>query len=311
MEQFLIFHIDGGCGKNIVSTAVIKSIKSKYPDHKLIVVTAYPEVFLHNPNIFKVFKFGNIPYFYDDYIKNKDTKIFRMEPYHSEDLLYRRKSLAEIWCDVFNIPHIDSKPEIFLTEREIMYASNVLKKDGPILLIQSSGGAEAQGHPYSWSRDLHPKFAQEIVNQIKGEFSKILHIRRENQPALDGTIHVSNNFRNLFCFIALSDKILGVDSFAQHAAAAFNKKATVGWISNSPVVFGHQIHTNIIANGAESFRHRIDSYLESDDWTGGRFHECPYDDISNMFDKNIFIESILGSKTELLFDLDTNSTFNF
>jgi hypothetical protein len=301
MDKYAIFHIDGGCGKSIVGTAVVKSIKAAYPDRKLIVVTAYPEVFLHNPNVHRVYRFGNIPYFYDDYINNKDTKILRMEPYHSGELLYKKKSLAEIWCDVFGIPCIDLKPEIFLTEREIIFTQNKLQKDGPLLIVQSSGGAEQQGHPYSWSRDLPPAFAQDIVNTVKDKFSKVLHIRRENQPAIEGTLLLSDNFRNLFCYISLADKLLCIDSFAQHAAAAFNKPATVGWISNSPVVFGHKIHNNIITSGDESYRHRIDSYLESEDWTGGRFHECPYDNMSSMFDKEQFVESILGSKTELLF----------
>jgi hypothetical protein len=302
MDKYAIFHIDGGCGKSIVGTAVVKSIKAAYPDRKLIVVTAYPEVFLHNPNVHRVYRFGNIPYFYDDYINNKDTKILRMEPYHSGELLYKKKSLAEIWCDVFGIPCIDLKPEIFLTEREIIFTQNKLQKDGPLLIVQSSGGAEQQGHPYSWSRDLPPAFAQDIVNTVKDKFSKVLHIRRENQPAIEGTLLLSDNFRNLFCYISLADKLLCIDSFAQHAAAAFNKPATVGWISNSPVVFGHKIHNNIIASGDESYRHRIDSYLESEDWTGGRFHECPYDNMANMFNKDQFVESILGSKNELLFE---------
>ena len=67
-----------------------------------------------------------------------------------------------------------------------------------------------------------------------------------------------------------------------------------------------KIHDNIIANGVESFRHRIDSYLESDDWTGGRLHECPYDDLGDIFNKEQFIESILGNKKELIFDVDSN-----
>jgi hypothetical protein len=295
MDKYVIFHIDGGCGKNIVATSVVKSIKAVYPEHKIIVVCAWPEVFIHNPNIYRVYRFGNLPYFYDDYINNKDSVVLRMEPYHSGDLLYRRKSLSEIWCDVFNIPCIDTKPEIYLTEREVIFVQNNIKKDGPILLVQSSGGADQQGHPYSWSRDLPPVFAQEVVDAVKGNFSKVLHIRRENQPAINGTTHITDNFRNLFCYIALSDKILAIDSFAQHTAAAFNKKATVGWISNSPVVFGHKIHDNIIASGAESFRHRIDSYLEEDDWTGGRFHECPYDNITKMFDKDQFVASLFNN----------------
>ena len=32
MNKYVIFHIDGGCGKNIVATSVVKSIKSAYPD---------------------------------------------------------------------------------------------------------------------------------------------------------------------------------------------------------------------------------------------------------------------------------------
>ena len=312
MDKYVIFHIDGGCGKNIAATAVVKSIKAHYPEHKLIVVSAYPEVFVHNPNIFRVYKFGNIPYFYDDFIDKKDSVILRMEPYHSGELLYKRKSLVEIWCDVFNIPCVDKKPEIFLTERELLFAQNKIQKEGPILIVQSSGGAENQGHPYSWSRDLPPMLAQDIVNSVKDKFHKVLHIRRDNQPALENTIQVSDNFRNLFCYIALSDKFLGIDSFMQHACAAFNKRATVGWISNSPVVFGHQIHDNIIASGAESFRHRIDSYLESDDWTGGRFHECPYDNMANMFNKDIFIESILGTKgADNLFEIASQPTIIF
>jgi len=311
MDKYVIFHIDGGCGKNIAATSVVKSIKAQYPEHKLIVVCAWPEVFVHNPNIYRVYKFGNIPYFYDDYINGKDSVILRMEPYHSGDLLYKKKSLAEIWCNVLNIPCIDTKPEIFLTERELIFAQNQLQKDGPILIVQSSGGAEQQGHPYSWSRDLPPAFAQEVVNSVKDKFSKVLHIRRDNQPELQDTFKVTDSFRNLFCYIALGDKFLGIDSFMQHAAAAFNKKATVGWISNSPVVFGHSLHDNIVASGTESFRHRIDSYLEEDDWTGGKFHECPYDNMNNMFDKDQFVESLLGSKNDLIFDIAPQPTIVF
>jgi hypothetical protein len=293
MNEYVIFHIDGGIGKNIAATAVIKSIKSAYPDRKLLIVTAYPEVYLHNINVHRVYKFGYLPYFYDDYIKNKNSIILRMEPYHSGDLLYRRKSLTEIWCDILNIPCVDKTPEIFLTQRELIYASNILKKQGPVLMIQSNGGADNQQHPYSWSRDLPPSFAQELVNELKPNFDKILHIGRQNQPDLQNTTKLTDSLRNIFCFILLSDKIIGIDSFVQHAAVALKKKATVGWISNSPLVFGYNTNHNVIATGQESFRHRLDSYLESDDWTGGRFYECPYDNINAIFKKEDFINSIL------------------
>jgi len=299
MSEYVIFHIDGGIGKNIVATAVVKSVKAAYPDRKLIVVSAYPEVFLHNKNIHRIYKFGHIPYFFEDYIKNKNSIILRMEPYHSEDLLYRKKSLTEIWCDVFNIPCIDLKPEIVLTQREIMYVNNSLSKKGPILLVQPNGGGEGQQHPYSWSRDFFPTFTQSIINDIKDHFDKILVIGRQNQPSFDNSIKITDNLRNLFCYVYLADKILAIDSFVQHAAAAFDKKAVVGWICNSPTVFGHKTNDNVIANGIESFRHKIDSYLEKDDWTGARFYDCPYDNLNNIFDKTKIL-NLLSKKNDLI-----------
>ena len=38
-------------------------------------------------------------------------------------------------------------------------------------------------------------FTQELVNSLKDKFSKILHIRRENQPSIEGTIQITDNFR--------------------------------------------------------------------------------------------------------------------
>ena len=66
MDKYVIFHIDGGAGKSVAATAVCTSIKEKYPEHKLVVVTAWPEVFLHNPKVYRVYKTGNFAYFYEE-----------------------------------------------------------------------------------------------------------------------------------------------------------------------------------------------------------------------------------------------------
>lgn len=296
MDKFVVFHIDGGCGKNIMATAVIESINAAYPEHKIVVVSAYPEVFLHNPKIYRVYKFGFIPYFFDEYINNKDSIILRLEPYHSGDYLYGKKSLVEIWCDLFDIPCVTKKPNIFLTEREHLNAFNNLQKNGPILMVQTFGGSEKQEPKYSWSRDLNFNFVQDVVNSVRHNFDKVVQIRRENQPKLENTFSLTDSFRNLFHYINLADKFLCIDSFAQHAVAALDKSATVGWIATSPVVFGYDTNTNIVANGVESFRHRIDSYLEKSDWSGTRMFECPYDNLLNIFNKEEFIKSLTETK---------------
>jgi len=146
---------------------------------------------------------------------------------------------------------------------------------------------------YSWARDLPPRFAQDVVNEVKGNFSKILHIRRDNQFTLENTITVTAPLRTLFCYITLADKILGIDSMVQHAAAAMDKSATVAWIVNSPVVFGYPLHTNILpAPQPKYFQHFIDSYLEEVDWVGTKFHECPFPNIDSIFNKEEVVKSL-------------------
>lgn len=301
MEEYdyIVFHVDGGIGKNIAATAVARAIKQHYFTSKLIVVTAWPEVYVHNPDIYRVYKFGALPYFYDDFVSDKNVKILRLEPYHTEDLILKKKHLVELWCDLYNIPCKNIQPAIYLGHRELVSASVKLKKEGPILMVQTSGGADSQEYPYSWARDLPPAFTQEVVNLVKDQFNKILHLRRDNQPALENTIQVTGNLRELLCYISMSDKFLGIDSFMQHACAAFNKPATIGWIANSPIVFGYPIHTNIVATGSKAFRHRIDSYLEEYDWAGSRFHECPYEDLGTMFNVKEVANTLLIPGTKI------------
>ena len=43
-EKYLVFHVEGGLGKNVASTAVVTHLKKKYNDRKIIVVCSYPEV---------------------------------------------------------------------------------------------------------------------------------------------------------------------------------------------------------------------------------------------------------------------------
>jgi len=63
----IIFQIDGGLGKCIMSTAICKIIKENNPDSELIVVSGYPDVYLNNPSVDKAFAFGEEKYFYERY----------------------------------------------------------------------------------------------------------------------------------------------------------------------------------------------------------------------------------------------------
>ena len=105
MEQYSLFHIEGGLGKHVAATAVAKCRKNNHPDRKLIVVCAYPEVYLNLKFIDRVYRIGNTPYFYDDYIKDKDMLIFKHEPYFTTDHIVKRKPLIQNWCNLYDLEY--------------------------------------------------------------------------------------------------------------------------------------------------------------------------------------------------------------
>ena len=47
-EKYIVWHIEGGLGKNVAATSLMKTLKERHPNRKLIVVATYPEIFLNN-----------------------------------------------------------------------------------------------------------------------------------------------------------------------------------------------------------------------------------------------------------------------
>ena len=84
MEQYVIFHVDGGIGKNIAATSVCKSISEEYPDIVFLKVdveqgdlaeafdvSALPTfLFLKNGNIITRIQGANV-----DALKNELNKL--------------------------------------------------------------------------------------------------------------------------------------------------------------------------------------------------------------------------------------------
>jgi uncharacterized phage-like protein YoqJ len=124
--KYVVWHIEGGLGKNVAATALISSIKQKHKDRKLILVVSYPEVFLNHPDIHRVYRVGATSYFYDDYIKDKDTVVYKHEPYFQSDHIMRKKHLIENWCDLLGVK--------FEKQLPILYP-NMLQIQHPVLLV--------------------------------------------------------------------------------------------------------------------------------------------------------------------------------
>ena len=295
-ENYLVFMVNGGAGKNVLATAVVKAIKDTYPNTNIIVVTAYKDVWLYNPNVYKTYTHGNTPHFYTDYVKdNPKIKICALEPYLTEDYILKRKHLIEIWCELCGVLYKGQKPELFFNQREIEYGENLrdLKNEStPIFLLQTNGGAQ-QDVKVSWMRDLPMSTAQEIVLKLRDRY-RIIHIRRDDQPAIPFPFveQFKGNLRELMILIKYSKKRLFIDSVCQHIAAALEKKSTVTWVRNDPKTLGYTLHENIITKAEDEINVLSDAFLEPYDITGN-IYQCPFKEGTKLFDTEDILKTLI------------------
>jgi hypothetical protein len=291
--KYSILEVAGGIGKSIMATAIVENIKEKHPDRNVIVITAYPEVFIGNPSVYRVFKFGNTPYFYNDYVKDKDTMFFCEEPYRSEGYIKQNKHLIESWCESIRVDYIHTTGKLYLNPREIEFVLNKLNFQKPILIFQPFGGDANGKLKYSWNRDIPFQQAQAIANVLSEKYT-VIQPCNDKQFALLNAMQITWPLREVFALINHAKKIVSIDSFTQHCAAAFNKSATVCWITNSPNVFGYDLHNNIFPNNEalnEIENTKIDGYFTEYDFTGNRLHDFNFS-TSNVFNITQIIESI-------------------
>ena len=290
MANTIIFQCDGGIGKSIMATAILKVIKKEYKKANIIVVTAYPDVFVGNPNVNKVLHQQQAVGFYKNYIHNKDTKVFVTDPYTTSDFITESNHLLKIWCDIFGLKYNGELPEIFLSKGEKEYFAPFYKLDKPIMAIQPNGGAVGQPLKYSWTRDLPASVVNEVVSQFKNDYA-ILHIKRDDQLTYENTIGALDNWRSIAIMLTLSTKRLLIDSSSMHVATALNLPSVVGWIGTNPFVFGYDIHTNIFANDPTK-----EVNIESNSFTKHLLFEdistLPYNDLSEIFDTQKIINAL-------------------
>ncbi len=291
-EKYLIWHIEGGLGKNIIATSLVKDLKEKYKDRRLIVVCTFPNIFLNNPFIDKVYQLGNHPYFYENYILNKDTLIFRQEPYYQTDHILKKKHVIENWCDLLNIKFNDQQPLLYRNYSQNKVDNKWFRKK-PILLLQTTGGSKTVPSPitgtqvntaeYEWCRDLPVELAQSIVQKYSSKYH-IIQLTKENGYYLEGVERFDNYISNsdLINLTSIAKQRILIDSSIQHIAAALKLPSIVFWIGTSPKVFGYDFHKNIKANEPILSNQLKDSYL-FDYKFGVNSEECPYPNLESMF----------------------------
>ena len=294
--KYSIFHVQGGIGKHVAATAVAKAIKNNYPERQLIVVSAYPDIFINLDFVSRSYQLGNTSYFYQNYVQDKDSILFHHEPYYTTNHIHKRKRLIENWCDLYGIKYNGESPIIKFNKLQFDVSKKFWSRSKPLMVIHTNGGMmTTDAKPYSWTRDMPEEVAQELVNHYSKEYH-IYQVTKINSPKLRGaeaifaTQQQSLSLMELFSILLHSKKRILIDSCLQHAAAAMKRKSTVLWNGTSPKVFGYDIHDNICTDIPYNFK-LPGSYLFDFDFNGNEV-EYPFTEETKLYDIEKIIKSV-------------------
>jgi hypothetical protein len=293
-DKFLILHIDGGIGKNVIASSLFRSLLDEYPDRKLIIVTSIPELFVSNPLIHKVYDITNTPYFYDSYIANSDTIVLKRNPLNENSHIMGTATLYDTSFEMYGLPTQKGvyKPEIYLNYSQKAVKFN-WERPKPIFLMHTNGGPYGLNDlPYSWVRDIPPLYACEIAKLASNEFHVIQVCNKNsfkipNVEVVNQTVSVTE----LIALVAMSKKRLLMNSCMQHIAYAFNLESTVMWVGMDPNTYGYTFHSNVISEPPTNPSKLISSYLNKYDISGIQ-NECPYNEQIDVFDMNKLLNSL-------------------
>jgi ADP-heptose:LPS heptosyltransferase len=286
----IIFQIDGGLGKSIMGTAMVKVIRKRYKNAHIVVVTAYPDVFLNNPNINECYTLEQMGGAYLKYVKDQDCKIFVEDPYRNTSFLTEKEHLFKTWCKLYDLHYNNEQPELYLTQPEKDYFTPFYKVEKPIMVIQPNGGPLGQGFNYSWTRDIPEPIVNQIIQHYKKDYT-IVHIKRQDQYTYPDTLSALDGFRSIAILLQLSKKRLLIDSFGQHLAAAMGVSSTVCWVTTNPNVFGYKLHNNVKANPFTK-EPQIQNSIYQPFNLAQDISSIPYNDLREIFDVNKIIESL-------------------
>jgi len=296
----VIFPITGGLGRNIFATAMIKNFKKEYPDKNIYVVAGFPDVFFNNTKIKEVYGFNSCQHLYERLIdRNPDTILLEVEPYRHPEYVSGNMHIVKAWCDLLHCQCDDVTPELYLTRNEKDMAqamiNNLQTKYGkPVILLQHTGGKIPNNNDKQEQitnlavmhrRSLTEKTTQELVNLLSKDGYCIASIQSDNQFCPNGAEKIASPSTRLIMALTLyASGIIAIDSFLQHASAAFNIKSLVLWMGTSPDRLGYSVHKNLRRKSCETPEcHRPNSYA-FDIQANGQIWDCPFGDVCRDYD---------------------------
>lgn len=244
-----LYKIDGGIGKNIAFTALIKELAER-DGEDIAIESAYPDVFIDIPGVGIIYNSGDGK----DHTKfyRHFDKVFASDPYIGT-FFKGNVNLLSAWREQLGLNPVKELSFPVLTnnisEEEDKRISEILGSK-KYFIIQISGGQS----PYAFNDQKSlPEYQQnhmtqgrnmgkmdELYSELQKKFPEhtIVQFALPNEPQLKGAVQIPAHYRTWFNIFEHADFFVGIDSMMAHAMAVYKKPGIVFWDMNNAEQFG-------------------------------------------------------------------------
>ncbi len=227
MNLVVIFRNGNAIGDHVYMTSIIRSIHKK--KRGIILFTNYPEIFLNNPRVKKIFNFNLTSYIWVLLRHLKGKSIFefnsiKIQEKSNKHFLYfhnvKNIPLAQAMSEHFsiNIDYYDLKNEFFFTKSEILKFKKNFELPKNFSLIQS-----ISKKTFTSNKNWKLEGIQNIINS----FPEInwIQIGKLNEPKLKKCNYLFDlNLRQLAYVIYKCNFLVTYEGLFNHLANCFDKK---------------------------------------------------------------------------------------
>lgn len=248
--------LDDALGQTVCSLpAVAKLCETR----KVVVVTNFPEVFLNQPNVYKIYSIGH-PYLWDDIVKNR--RLISPRVLESSSFYKDKKHFVEVYNQTINGSLRYERPTIHLTQQEINKGNRFIEQlrvayKKPIVLIQPTAstnaisGGDAEASNPQWFDGTHRSLFREVAIAIMDKIDAVFVVFSAHEiPGANKAVRPdvrTTSLRDWFAITKSVDAVVTVDSAMVHIAHAVGQ-------DNVLVLMGATCESNSLHPGQKFFK---------------------------------------------------------
>lgn len=268
MKKCLI-NVDGGLGKHVMFTSILKEFKEKKGYDEIYVISSYFDVFKSCSAVTDAFPpmQGTL---YQELVLDPDCDVYWKEPYSNQRFIKKECHLFDAWAEELGFqlskPADEYCPSLDKIESEFPNVLSMVKEkikdfNDNFILVQFNGGqsplspqVDESGNqiPYNDKQEgIKRNYfkGQEIINSLKEKYPEttIIHFALPNEPSYENSIKLQLPYLAYRLLAQNAKAVITTDSSLQHLSTGVNNNITVIWGETRPEHFGYKVNQNIAA----------------------------------------------------------------